>query len=313
MIFDEFIADAPHVREDAVHLFRADMRSRIAFDVEESIFRFIDQDGLDEIFDASATPTVLPSPLPFERVALCFDNAILLLQVRNHPNGWPALLQIIEYDCFTKDRPLPTLMGDDGQRLRMKAVRGAYRNWSPAFLETTLRYDPQGQWVGVVDAGATDPALRAAFKSEEPDLESLPLAEINPGSRMELHGWRRGHEIVVRFLTFLTCTNVRAIDVVPTSKEQRHRRTIGRPPLVSFKRLQLQPKSGSSAAASEGGWTNRVHLCRGHFATYTPEAPLFGKYVGRFWIPPHARGNAQRGIVEKTYGIKPADFGTSST
>jgi hypothetical protein len=54
---------------------------------------------------------------------------------------------------------------------------------------------------------------------------------------------------------------------------------------------------------SKGAWTNRVHLCRGHFATYTDQAPLFGKYVGRFWIPPHARGDRARGIVIKDYEV----------
>lgn len=33
-----------------------------------------------------------------------------------------------------------------------------------------------------------------------------------------------------------------------------------------------------------------AHMVRGHFAEYTEDKPLFGKYAGRFWIPSHVRG-----------------------
>lgn len=47
------------------------------------------------------------------------------------------------------------------------------------------------------------------------------------------------------------------------------------------------------------------HLCRGHFATYTADKPLFGnpKNVGRFWIPPHTKGKKERGEIIKDYAI----------
>jgi hypothetical protein len=47
----------------------------------------------------------------------------------------------------------------------------------------------------------------------------------------------------------------------------------------------------------------RYHICRGHFATYTEERKLFGKYVGRYWIPSHARGNIENGSIEKDYVV----------
>lgn len=48
------------------------------------------------------------------------------------------------------------------------------------------------------------------------------------------------------------------------------------------------------------------HVCRGHFAEYGPEFSkglLFGKYAGRFFIPPHLKGDKKNGIVEKDYAI----------
>jgi len=38
--------------------------------------------------------------------------------------------------------------------------------------------------------------------------------------------------------------------------------------------------------------------------TYTTEKPLFGKYVGNVWCPPHARGNKKMGVIKKDYKIK---------
>jgi hypothetical protein len=72
---------------------------------------------------------------------------------------------------------------------------------------------------------------------------------------------------------------------------------------VTYKVLELEARESRGGGEAKGLWTNRVHLCRGHFATYSPEAPLFGKYVGRFWIPPHARGDRSRGMIEKDYKI----------
>lgn len=47
------------------------------------------------------------------------------------------------------------------------------------------------------------------------------------------------------------------------------------------------------------------HLCRGHFATYTAEKPMFGnpKLVGRYWHPPHMKGKKENGEIVKDYAI----------
>lgn len=48
------------------------------------------------------------------------------------------------------------------------------------------------------------------------------------------------------------------------------------------------------------------HLCRGHFAMYTPEKPMFGnpKLVGRYWHPPHMKGKKENGEIVKDYAIQ---------
>ncbi|HET6241541.1 MAG TPA: hypothetical protein VFD99_06080 [Arthrobacter sp.] len=63
---------------------------------------------------------------------------------------------------------------------------------------------------------------------------------------------------------------------------------------------------GSSRAGGEsaGDATGRRHLARGHFKTFTEDAPLLGKHVGTYWWGWQVRGQGDAGIIEKTYTLK---------
>lgn len=70
----------------------------------------------------------------------------------------------------------------------------------------------------------------------------------------------------------------------------------------------------SEGKAQETGLKKALHICRGHFATYGDDAPLFGKHVGTFWKRMHIRGVAKEGMVAKDYKIgevKPHEDGSS--
>ncbi len=112
------------------------------------------------------------------------------------------------------------------------------------------------------------------------------------------------HHILLAF-TFINCSNVKLVDstdqLEPLPKIKRRLR------IPSIKRYTLEI-SGHRASARRtfDGSSDPVmpfHLCRGHFATYTDEAKLFGKYVGRFWIPPHTKGKRELGEIVKDYSI----------
>ena len=45
---------------------------------------------------------------------------------------------------------------------------------------------------------------------------------------------------------------------------------------------------------------------RGHFATYTQAAPLFGKIAGRSGIPAHLSGLASEGVIDSDYRLEVA-------
>lgn len=46
-----------------------------------------------------------------------------------------------------------------------------------------------------------------------------------------------------------------------------------------------------------------LHHVRGSFATYTPERPLFGKWVGRLWRDGHTRGDKSLGTIHHEYHV----------
>jgi hypothetical protein len=61
--------------------------------------------------------------------------------------------------------------------------------------------------------------------------------------------------------------------------------------------------SGKASEPGDGHADRAMHICRGHFAKYTDDAPLFGRYTGLFWKPMHVRGNVRNGIVDKDYKL----------
>lgn len=109
---------------------------------------------------------------------------------------------------------------------------------------------------------------------------------------------------VAKFLNFLSCKNIRTIANDPPEKVQKKRKKQGKKPLISYYTLELKQAKSYESEGNKNLWSNRIHLCRGHFREYTEDKPLFGKLVGRYWIPPHARGNKREGVIYKDYSIK---------
>lgn len=109
-------------------------------------------------------------------------------------------------------------------------------------------------------------------------------------------------------LSFLNCKNVAVIDHEPRALTPREQRA-GQRPWVRFKTLDIGPMRQvlrTEGGSDSHGLQRALHICRGHFATYSEERPLFGKYAGRFWIPNHIRGSASAGVVVKDYRVNPS-------
>lgn len=107
---------------------------------------------------------------------------------------------------------------------------------------------------------------------------------------------------------FMHCKNVVITDAPDTRTRQQRRydERKGTKP-TEFKTLVIEPMKQvlkTEGGIEQHGLKKALHICRGHFATYSEDRPLFGKYSGTFWKPAHVRGSADIGMVGKDYKVK---------
>lgn len=65
----------------------------------------------------------------------------------------------------------------------------------------------------------------------------------------------------------------------------------------------IDRESDNPSASTPSNADFRMHHVRGHFKTFTPEAPLMGKHVGTYWWGWQVRGNKNNGVVVSDYRI----------
>jgi len=94
--------------------------------------------------------------------------------------------------------------------------------------------------------------------------------------------------------------SVRTVDMLPSRQVRRHAERSGEEPPTVFKVLQIGGMSRGGEPTGAGS-SQPFHICRGHRRKYTAERPLFGKFVGTFWIEHHTKGSKQVGVVDKVY------------
>jgi len=108
-------------------------------------------------------------------------------------------------------------------------------------------------------------------------------------------------------LMLLNCKNISTEDQPAPARLNKKRAKTGKQPLFSYKILNISlPSKKRGASGSTVGMSDpkRLHLCRGHFKTYTEENPLFGQHVGRYFWQPTIRGDKKAGLVMKDYNIR---------
>lgn len=107
------------------------------------------------------------------------------------------------------------------------------------------------------------------------------------------------------------CKNVVMEAVEPDRALNRERKKHGFKPFLRYHTIDIEPMK--KVLRTEGnieaeGLKRALHICRGHFSTYSEERPLFGRVAGTFWIPSHTRGSIKEGMVISDYNVKvPAD------
>lgn len=110
-------------------------------------------------------------------------------------------------------------------------------------------------------------------------------------------------------LSLLHCKNIARSEVNPPKPMSRKWERIYGKPLLRYHVLDIDPMRKilrSEGGQAQNGIRRALHICRGHFARYTEDAPLFGRVTGSFWKPQHVRGSSDRGVVLKDYNVHAA-------
>ncbi len=140
------------------------------------------------------------------------------------------------------------------------------------------------------------------------------LQDPPEGLRVHWQSFAEGfYELMLpAFLTLSLChwkkTIVKA-ETPPAALSRAHRKRHGRP-LLKYHVLDIEPFRElveREGGARQTGLKLSLHRCRGHFKVYTADAPLFGKYTGRFWWQPQLRGSIEQGRVVKDYDVHPEE------
>ena len=109
------------------------------------------------------------------------------------------------------------------------------------------------------------------------------------------------------------CKNVEFKTINPHAKlSKKHKKRTGSD-LIRYHVLDIDPLRKLFEKYKTGAETNlrrALHLCRGHFKTFTEDAPLFGRHSGTFWWTQQVRGVKESGTILKDYRVSaPSEIG----
>jgi hypothetical protein len=118
-------------------------------------------------------------------------------------------------------------------------------------------------------------------------------------------------EIIVSLMAicFAHCKGTEIEERQPSRQVRRAAERKGKP-VFTFHTIDIQPATRvlhTEGHINENGLARALHICRGHFAHYTADKPLFGKYTGTFYRPMHVRGKAEQGVSIKDYRVHPSE------
>jgi hypothetical protein len=136
------------------------------------------------------------------------------------------------------------------------------------------------------------------IRSDNMNRYVVPAPDLKTGLGALLSNWST---IAVHVLALLHVKNATFVDLSAPRAERRRAIREGHP-VVTVKELVIAPMRRTlamirAAEAAHPGQPIPLHLCRGHFKTFTTERPLLGRHTGTYWWEPHLRGSADNGVV----------------
>jgi hypothetical protein len=160
--------------------------------------------------------------------------------------------------------------------------------------------------VGAAFFTVRDGSLRSSKVTAQKDMLLYPNEEQN----------KEATEVLAKFtqetldlIVMLSCKN---ISLAPRRQpdaeavKEATRRNGGHAAGYRYHVLVVRPPGAKSDHPGEEIGNMPRHVCRGHFAEYGPKfgkGLLFGRLEGRFYVPPHMKGDAKNGTVLKDYEV----------
>lgn len=105
----------------------------------------------------------------------------------------------------------------------------------------------------------------------------------------------------------MNCRNVHTVEVTPEPRRTKKQRR-PRPAGVSYHTIVLPSvrSAGGSLDPAQGSLADQpLHKVRGHFKTYTADAPLLGRHTGTYWWGHQVRGSREHGEIVSDYRMTP--------
>lgn len=196
---------------------------------------------------------------------------------------------------------------------------------TPSCIDLFFWVDRDGRFITVEGSSPAAPVLLSNLRSRgwpfpeglvEQGKYLMPgFVSLLPGREPTRHdrglvtvGWAE-IQVACLALSFCNCRNVALrSDEVP-AKLRKKAEQRGGVPVDRWHVLEIgvirKALDTAIAGLACGSLRQALHICRGNWAEYKPDRPLFGKHVGRFWRPMHVRGHAGRGTVDKDYSVNP--------
>ena len=286
MFFDDIVDRNPDVCITTSALGRVYLRDAVLFKIDDSVFQ-----NSREYWRGKSQMTsheIDYARVPFQNIFMYFGG----------DRGYWVLGEDYEdfygISIFAFDRLADTLTrkysAANGEKFSNLSTRELIKH-NLYFRLSAVVIEKKEQIAGI-------PIIAGLPIKEETNMDNPPFLKVYLACSL----------IIVRILTLLNCVNVKTEKHVPhppDSRIQKARQRRGKLPLVSYHTLKINLGENLShdASGNGDGYTNRIHLCRGHFKRYTEENPLFGKYTGLWWWQPSVRGRNREGVVCKDYEL----------
>lgn len=127
--------------------------------------------------------------------------------------------------------------------------------------------------------------------------------ETTPQDKLEDLCWWTGRHSALAFfvISLMHCRNVEQRKLTYTPQPRRRSSRIR--PSIEYRTIHLPKAAGTQQQQLGETGTTRLHKARGHFKTYTEDAPLMGRHVGTYYWAQQVRGNQKNGEIISSYKV----------